>query len=147
MFDSRLPRSDTEWLPRRAGHTGLKFSNGLEMGHDKASRAADRFTCPLTCSFVADGVEIKTDGGYSEKAIAAVLWAEPKRWVNRDQPLKFSNETAASHSDESRACAAYYKKVVAGKIEIPGFTATFVNGDAKIEGIQRSAKKVRTLLA
>jgi hypothetical protein len=158
MFTSRIPlpknpdeaatqaETRNQWLPRQAGHTGLKFANGLEMAHDSASRATEAYNCPLDCVFDADGVQIKTDGELSPKAITAIL-DDSKPWPKTGQPLRFANRTAVSHSDESRALAAYANSVDKGRTTVKGMTAVFTGPDGtKIEGIQANRAKLSKLL-
>jgi hypothetical protein len=71
----QLNGASPNWLPRQAGHTGLKFANGLEMAHNEASKATDRFDCPLMAVFATEGVEVRTDGSFSPAAIKAILVA------------------------------------------------------------------------
>jgi hypothetical protein len=155
MFTTRisLPKEDydqerNQWLPRQTGNTGLKFSNGLEVAHNVASRACAAYADanPQEATYTAEGVSIRATG-LSDTAVRAILTGKGKPAPTKGQPIKFGQGKAVSHSDESRACQDYYNKVVAGKIEVTGLTATFSNGDTRIEGIQRSAKKVVARLA
>lgn len=165
MFTSRIPlpknpneaiiqaKTKAKWLPRQSGHTGLKFSKGLEMSHNDASRACEDFVknARVDAKFTSSGVEIRTDGEYSPKAILAILEDVRNRKCGFDhkgtlgritgQTVKFSNGTAVSHSESSKACQNYVNKVASGKIVIPGMTAVFESDGTKIEGIQRHARK------
>jgi len=157
------------WLPKQAGHTGLKFSNGLEMAHDEASRACDHYVKNHRhmAEYVATpevnrtidsktgkyvytpkpAVTIKTDE-LSDKSILNVMGAKNHPVTKSGQPLHFDNGTSVSHSDASRACADFVRKVEAGKKNIPGLTAEFtgINGE-KLTGIQKPGKKIQKLLA
>lgn len=174
MFDSRIPlpsnpdeaaiqaETKARWLPRAAGHCGLKFSNGLEMAHNEASRALDAYADdrPLRAEYVAhDGAKIVTDECLDPKTIRKFL-ANPKPkkaawWLLRgplpSSPgqggLRFSNGFTVSHSDESRALAKYARDVETGKIDI-NMTAVFTgpNG-AKVDGIQAKPAKTLRLLS
>lgn len=146
--DAAIMQAETrpQWLPRQAGHTGLKFTNGLEMSHNAASKAAKAYDCPVAAVFEADGVQIKTDGSFSEKAIRTILTAKSSPYRATGQPLKFSNGTAVSHSDESRACADFANKVDKGRIIVKGLKAEFTgpNGQ-KVRGIQATRAKLSRL--
>ena len=156
-----------QWLPTQAGHTALTFSNGLKMAHNDASRACEAFVKGgraegLRATYESDPVPVRvgvdTDNNiiyetpapvvatgdflsWKPAALLEVLTGTGKAPARGSgQPLKFSNGTAVTHSDESRAHQAYQNAVAAGRKKVPGLKAEFSGDGWKLEGIQKPAK-------
>lgn len=68
---------------------------------------------------------VTTGPGLSAKAVLAILTSKPEKPSTAGQPLRFSNGTRTSHSEESKALQAYERRVASGKEKIPGLVVEF----------------------
>jgi hypothetical protein len=132
-----------QWLPKQTGHTALTFSNGLSMAHNETSAALDKYAKgnrPEGTYAAPDGLTVKT-AELSDRSLIALLSGKggaPSK--HQGQPLRFSNGTAATHSDDSRACQAYYNAVVGGRKTVPGLVCKFEWDGGQVDGPQKQAK-------